>query len=242
LPAEANPAPLWLPDLPGPGAEWSLERDDAHYVARVCRAAVGEKLEATDGAGTRASLKVLAVRGEVRVRMESSRREAAPARVTVACGAPEQDRADWLVEKLAELGVTEFQPLDCARARWERFDSRRERFGRLAIAALRQSRRAWRLAILDPVEPAAWLAGLAPEGRRWLADPGGGEVGLPDLGGPQAAAVGPSPGFSDPERQLFADAGFQSVRLSAGRLRTETAAVAWASLRGAGEAGTTPSP
>jgi len=68
------------------------------------------------------------VRGEVRTRLASRREVARGDRAIVACGAPEKDRADWLVEKLAELGVSELQPLECARGGWERFAARRDRF------------------------------------------------------------------------------------------------------------------
>ena len=230
MPAEGTPALLWLPGLAHAGAEFTLEPDDAHYVARVCRAQVGERIEATDGEGTRATLDVLAVRGEVRVRKEALRREAPPPRVVVACGVPEKDRADWLVEKLAELGVSDFQPLECERGRWERFASRRERLARLAVAALRQSRRAWLLKIHDPVGLSGWSASLGPDGGRWLADADGASAPVMAGPGPQAAAIGPSPGFSAAERDVFVKAGFRPVRLASGRLRTETAAVAWASL------------
>ncbi len=228
MPADAVPATLWLPGLAGAGSEIVLGPEDAHYVSRVCRAQAGERFEATDGEGSRATLTLLSARGEVRARVESLRREPRPPHAVVACGAPERDRADWLVEKLAELGVAEFQPLDCERGRWERWETRRERFERLALAALRQSRGAWRLKLAEPLDPAAWAAGLTPGGGRWLADPGGTAPVPGEAGGPEAVAVGPSSGFSDREIHLLAGAGFRPIRLAPFRLRTETAAVCWA--------------
>ena len=215
-----------------------LGGDDAHYVARVCRANPGDLVTATDGAGTIASLELLAVRGEVRARLASRRELPRGARAIVACGAPEKDRANWLVEKLAELGVAELQPLECTRGGWERFASRRERFERLAAAALRQSRRAWKMALAEPLRPADWLAGITSEGRRWLADAEGAPAPAPmaepaDL---DRVAIGPASGFDPAERQALRDARFAPIRLASARLRTETAAVVWASLWAAGEA------
>jgi 16S rRNA (uracil1498-N3)-methyltransferase len=236
-PRSALPAWIFLPDLRSHGGEIVLAGDDAHWVARVCRANPGDVVTATDGAGAVATLELLAVRGEVRGRLTSRRDVARGARAIVACGAPEKDRADWLVEKLAELGVAELQPLECARGAWERFAARRDRFERLAAAALRQSRRAWKLAIAEPARPADWLAGLTGEGRRWLADaegapagPGAGETFL------DRVAIGPASGFDAPERAALRESGFMPVRLASARLRTETAAVAWASLWAAGQA------
>jgi 16S rRNA (uracil1498-N3)-methyltransferase len=114
---------------------------------------------------------------------------------------------------------------------------RRDRWERLAIAALRQSRSAWRLHILEPVELAVGIAGIGA-GARWLADPGGGPgagMGV-RLGEAVTGAVGPSSGFSDDERKLLASNGFVAVRLATTRLRTETAAVAFAVLWAVGRA------
>lgn len=236
-PRSSLPAWLFLPDLRSEGGEIVLAADDAHWVARVCRADPGDLVTATDGAGTVATLEVLAVRGEVRVRLASRRDVPRGARAIVACGAPEKERADWLVEKLAELGIAELHPLECARGGWERFAARRDRFERLTAAALRQSRRAWKLAIAEPVPPAGWLSGLTAEGRRWLADAEGGPAG-PGTGEPglDRVAIGPASGFDPGEREALRSAGFTPIRLASARLRTETAAVAWASLWAAGEA------
>lgn len=236
-PRSSLPAWLFLPDLHSHRGEIVLGGDDAHWVARVCRANPGDFVTATDGAGGVASLEVLAVRGEVRARLATRRDVPRGARAIVACGAPEKERADWLVEKLAELGVAELQPLECSRGEWERFASRRDRFERLTAAALRQSRRAWKLAIAEPVRPADWLAGLSGEGRRWLADadgePAGRGAGQTTL---ERVAIGPASGFDPAEREALRSAGFTPVRLASARLRTETAAVVWASLWAAGEA------
>ena len=232
----ALPAWLFLADLRSHGGEIVLGDDDAHYVARVCRAQPGDHVTATDGVGGVATLEVLTVRGEVRARLVTRREAPRGARAIVACGAPEKDRADWLVEKLAELGVAELQPLECARGGWERFASRRDRFERLAAAALRQSRRAWKLGIAEPLRPVDWLAGLSGEGRRWLADaegePAAGVQGQAVL---DRVAVGPASGFDPSEREALRRAGFTPIRLASARLRTETAAVVWASLWAAGE-------
>jgi len=231
LPAEAAPAWLWLPELPNPGSERVLGGDDAHYVSRVCRAEPGDRLLATDGEGMVATLEVLAARGEVRVAVVSSRREPAPAPVVVGCGAPERDRADWMIEKLAELSVTDFQPLECERSGWERFAGRADRLRRLAVAALRQSRQAWLLRIREPVALSGWIDSIPAGGRRSVADPDGGSFAATDPEGGDYAAIGPSSGFSPAEKQLLAGGGFHPVRLASGRLRTETAAVVWAGCR-----------
>lgn len=234
--AEATPATLWLPELAGPGGELDLGDEDSHYVLRVCRARTGDLVSATDGRGTLATLRVIQAGRTARARVESREAAADPGRARVACGAPEGQRADWLVEKLAELGVRLLQPLDTERGAWERFDSRRERLERIAIAALRQSRQAWRMEIAEPRRLRDWLEEVPAGGERWVADPAGGSpAGVGAL--PEAVlVVGPAGGLDAEERAALGRSGFVPVKLSANRLRAETAAIAWGSHWAAGRA------
>src|SRR5207237_366096 len=82
------------------------------------------------------------------------------------------ERGDWLVEKLAEIGVELWQPLDCERARWRAGEARLERWRRLARAALCQSRQVWEMEILEPI-PVTGLASRSGGGAKWLAGPAG---------------------------------------------------------------------
>ena len=233
--ADAAPSFLFLPELGTLPSRFPLTGDAARYLTRVVRAREGERVHASDGAGLVALLRVERAGPEPLLVVESSRvcPPAPPARLL--CGAPEGERGDWLVEKLAELGITELRLVDCARARWpER--GREARWERLAEAALRQSRSAWKMAIRPPVPLERALEGLAA-GPRWLADAAGAPLATPGTAAdaPLAGAVGPSPGFSDDERGVLVAAGFSPVRLAPARLRAETAAVAlaahWAAWR-----------
>lgn len=233
--ADAAPALLYLPGLPEPGTRLELAAADAHYVARVCRARVGERVEATDGRGARATLRVLEVRPGVLVELEAVTSEPARRQSWVLCGAPEGERADWLVEKLAELGVGRFMPVDTVRGNWRAAGGRRARWERLAIAALRQSRRLHLMAVEEPAPLQQALASLPPGSSCWLADPSGAVGGVSTGDGPVVGLIGPSGGLDDGERQAALAAGFLPLRLSDARLRTETAALAWAawwSIRG----------
>jgi 16S rRNA (uracil1498-N3)-methyltransferase len=237
LAADAAPALLYLPELPEPGARFELAAADAHYVARVCRGRVGERVEATDGRGARAVLRLVEVIRGVVVALEAVTLEPARRRSWVLCGTPEGERADWMVEKLAELGVGRFLPVDVARGRWRVASGRRARWERLAIAALRQSRRVHLMAVEEPVPLRQALASLPAGGGRWLADASGvapGNGPAPAPGDPAIGLVGPSAGLEDEEREAALVAGFRPLRLSDARLRTETAALAWAAWWSAG--------
>jgi len=235
--AEAAPSLLDVPAQRTLGARFALEDEEARYVTRVVRAREGEQVTASDGAGLVATLRIEQLKPALVVVLDSASEHPRPPSARVLCGAPEGERGDWLVEKLAELGVTDLQPVDTERERWP---ARREaRWERLAVAALRQSRAAWRMSI----HPALGLSdamAAAREPVRWLADSEGESAAglLEGAGGPAAAAIGPAPGFSEPERKALRGSGFTPVRLAVRRLRTETAALAvaalWAAARSAG--------
>jgi len=228
--ADAAPALLYLPELPAVGACVALESAESHYVARVCRARAGERLEATDGRGGRATLRVVDPRGEVRVEVERIEHEPPGRPAWMLCGAPEGERGDWLIEKLAELGISRFVPVETARGAWRRAAGRRERWERLAVAALRQSRRLHRMEIVEPLPLEQALGELPAGGERWLAEAAGEWTAPPGRAADRAGIglVGPSGGLDDEERGRAIEAGFVPLRLSEARLRTETAALAWA--------------
>ena len=227
--ADAAPSFLYLPALRTLGARFTLEDEEARYLARVVRAREGEQVTASDGAGLVATLRIEQLKPALVLALDSSREHPRPSPARVLCGAPEGERGDWLVEKLAELGVTDLQPVDTERERWP--ERREARWDRLTVAALRQSRAAWRMAI-HPARGLSEAMAAAREPVRWLADASGEPAArlLAGAGGPAAAAIGPAPGFSEPERKALRGSGFTPVRLAARRLRTETAALTVAAL------------
>lgn len=208
-----------------------LNADESRYLTKVCRARTGESVVLTDGRGARAQAVLLetgqAVRAEItgleQVKLERS--------ATWIVGAPERGRADWMVEKLAELGVSEFQPVDTERAQWPSSEVRPERWARLARAALRQSRRCYELQVRATVRLEAALALPAVESARYVADPEGTVAGQlkPRPVGHTVGLVGPAGGLSPSERRQVTEAGYIPISLSDARLRTETAAMALAS-------------
>ena len=237
MPGEGAPSFLWVPELAEGADTVELSREESHYLKHVCRARVDDHVVATDGRGARASLRVVSLGERVRAEVESIEREERARRAWLLCGPPEGRRADWLVEKLAELGVTVWQPLECARGRWRAAPAVLARWRRLAVAAMRQSRRCHLMEVRDPVSLAECAPGLPEGGPRWIADPEG-RPGVESAPGEACAlgAVGPSSGFDEQEKTLFQSLGFKPMCLSDGRLRTETAALAWAAWWARGSA------
>ena len=227
--ADAAPSHVHLPDLGAGTDSVTIEGEEAHYLARVVRVRAGDRVSATDGRGLRAELEVLALRPSMTARVLARERRERPRTLELWCGAPEGERADWLVEKLGELAVATLRLLETERGGWDHVARRRPRWERLAVAALRQSQSTHLLRIEGP-EPLAAAAGRigATGPGRWLADASGAParaMGTPGEGA-SVIAVGPSSGFSAAEVKWMQDLEFVPIRLAGSRLRTETAALA----------------
>jgi len=132
-------------------------------------------------------------------------------RVVVAAAAPKGARLDWMIEKLAELGVAEFIPVKFARSVVEPGEGKRKRLEKIALAAAKQSGAP--VMRISPEQPVAQLPADA-----WLAAPGGTER-PPTTGG--CVVVGPEGGLTAEEEARFA----RRFSLGPTILRVETAAV-----------------
>jgi 16S rRNA (uracil1498-N3)-methyltransferase len=241
LAAEGAPSFVYLPELDAGDESFESREDvdslvvggdEAHYLSRVVRVRPGDRVSASDGRGAIATLEILATGPPLRARVLGLERRGRTATLEVWCGAPEGDRGDWLVEKLAELGAAVLLPVHFGRGRWERFEARRERWNRLTIAALRQSRSAFRLDVRAPAALDEALSGCGAARARWVCRPGAPRAGHVPLAvaGRTIAVVGPSSGFTDDELNLMAASAFVPISLAEPRLRTETAAMSVTSL------------
>lgn len=236
--ADAAPSYLLVPELADAGEALDLPAEERHYLFRVCRARSGEEAIATDGRGGLVRVSVEGEGAQGRVRVIAREHHRRTRRCWICCGAPEGSRADWLVEKLAELGIERFQPIEASRGRWSGGASRRRRWERLSTAGLRQSRQVWRMEIADPV-PLAELDAATEPTRRILADAGGAAIHPDDFGkaGLSAVLVGPSGGLAPEERDSRLEAGWEARCLSDNVLRTETAALVAAAVWGVATGG-----
>ena len=157
----------------------------------------------------------------------------------VAAAVPKGDRADWMVEKLSELGVDEFVPLAAARSVvLPEGRGKHDRWNRIATEAAKQSRRAGVMRITKLTDLSGALAGAtdaAQSGRAWFltteddaAVPISTALRDVPAGARLTVFVGPEGGWTVEERQQFAAAGATAVRLGPTILRVETAAIATA--------------
>lgn len=204
-----------------------LDARQSHHVRDVLRLGVGDRLELFDSAGTTASGVIVATEPEVLVNVTEPRRGQPTTELTIASAVPKGERADWLVEKLSELGTSRFVPMRCERSVVvPAGTSKAERWRRIAVESAKQSRRVGVMEI-DPVRDFEDCLGMAAE-RRFIADASG-DASLSQLAaGADSSSiclVGPEGGFSPRELQLAKAAGFRIARLTATVLRVETACI-----------------
>lgn len=212
--------------------EIDLQGSEARHLATVCRARPGDRVSLFNGDGREFPAEVTAVGKKIvtlRIGEPESPERELPFPLTVAAPLPKGDRADFLIEKLTELGVTTFIPLRTARSVVHPRDAKLDRLQRLVIEASKQCGRN----VLMKVEPltdwAAWCVRAELPVSRILAHPGA--VGKLSEGGREAVvAVGPEGGFTEEEVLLAREHGWQSVSLGVRILRVETAAMSLAVL------------
>lgn len=202
---------------------------EARHLATVCRLRAGDVLCLFNGDGREYPARVEAT-SKKSVLLEitgvlSPEREL-PYALEIAAPLPKGDRAQFLVEKLTELGVTSFVPLLCQRAVIHPREGKIDKLERYVIEASKQCGRNMLMRIAKPVE---WLTycgnGQAGE-LRMVAHPSAAEVHWPVAPGtPIRCAVGPEGGFTDAEVAAAAAHGWRPVGLGPRILRIETAAM-----------------
>src|SRR5215831_8855509 len=139
---------FFTPDSLAPG-EYVLTGAEAHHITTVRRFGPGDRVVLFNGDGNEYAAEVVGVaKKAVTLNVLS-------VAVIVASALPKGDRADFLVEKLTELGATRFIPLLTARSVVVPKESAVEKFRRAVIEASKQSGRN-RLMIVEA--PQKWDA------------------------------------------------------------------------------------
>jgi 16S rRNA (uracil1498-N3)-methyltransferase len=202
-----------------------LSSEEAHHLVDVLRLREGAEVSLFDGKGSSARAKIHRIAGrEVELRLlgpEPSRES--PLSLTLAVSPPKGDRMSFLIEKLTELGVARILPLETERGRTGK---NLERWRRIAIEACKQSGRS---RSPEVEAPRGFEEVLSEEGSLLAAHPGAPPLSAPRKGA-IVALIGPEGGWSERELTLFASRGVTLFGLGPRTMRTETAAIAAATL------------
>ena len=216
--------------------EIELDGPEAHHLLHVMRARIGDHVVLFDGSGkefdvqvsrlgrTQVSLQVISL-------VESDRELAICLELAVAL--PKGDRQQWLVEKLVELGVSRFVPLETQRGMGQSKKVSRQKLERAVIEASKQCGRNRLMIVQSSMDIGQYLANTVAPAVRILAHPSdASSLPMPtcDDSGTVCIAIGPEGGFTEDEAQLAMNSGWTCLNLGPRMLRVETAAIALASV------------
>ena len=212
-----------------------LPAEEAAHASRVLRLESGDEVFLIDGTGCffKAQL-TLVTKGRClydiveRLQQEKTWN----GRIAVAM-APTKviDRVEWTLEKATEIGIDEFSLLNCAFS--ERRNVKLERLDKIVVAAVKQSRKAWK-PLLNDLQPFEDFVNRPRKGAKYIAHCYA-EIDKKDLYGELlqlngdeevTILIGPEGDFSIDEVHLAMSKGYVPVSLGQSRLRTETAALA----------------
>jgi 16S rRNA (uracil1498-N3)-methyltransferase len=219
-------ARLILEPLPRAGEIARLEGEEAAH-GRARRLKVGDEVVLIDGSGREAQGRIERLgKSSVAIavlRVAEGPEEGPPVSLLVSGVRPE--RLDWIAEKATELGASRLVLVASERAQGFRASaSRAQRLARVVREAAKQCERARWPEVAGPVGLSDALLERARH-RFFLdfdAEPFPASL-TPDS---SAVLVGPEGGWSEAERSAARTAGWTPARLPAGKLRTETAAIA----------------
>ena len=220
-----------------PNAECSneLPAEEAAHASRVLRLESGDEVFLIDGAGCFFKAQLTLVTKSrclydivERLPQEKTWR----GRIAIAM-APTKviDRVEWTLEKATEIGVDEFSLLNCAFS--ERRNVKLERLDKIVVAAVKQSRKAWK-PLLNDLQSFEHFMKQPRKGVKYIAHCYA-EIDKKDLYSELTQLncdeevtilIGPEGDFSIDEVRLAMSQGYVSVSLGQSRLRTETAALA----------------
>ena len=217
-------------ELPASGLV-SLSSAESHHLFHVMRLQPGDSVELFDGNGFVGRGKVLdASPKKTVVAVEGVEKLVARSKVRFCFGIPKAAALEFIIRRLTEIGVEEFQPLYTENSRNE-MKWNPERWNRLLIESAKQCQEPYVPALHLPVTLSDWMAKrednrsllFCDEENRNPSELSANSVGYDLL-------VGSEGGWSPSERTLLLEKGAISFGLGPNRLRTETAALVAATL------------
>ena len=211
-----------------------LPEEEAMHALRVLRLKSGDEIMLTDGIGNfyKAEITVAATRKCVFKLLETIPQTPIWRGHLHLVVSPTKmmERMEWLVEKATEIGFDRISFINCDNS--ERRVIKVKRLEKIAVSAMKQSRKAWK-PIIDEIVSFDELVAESTEGLRYIAHCYEeikkvdlfNQLSMSDKDEDVTVFIGPEGDFSLSEVKKAIDAGFVSVSLGESRLRTETAAL-----------------
>ena len=198
-----------------------LSPDETRHL-KALRLKSGDNIELFDGKGNVAKgiLEFVGKKANVKISKIERSAQVLP-EIILWTAIPKGERADWLIEKAVEVGVSKIVPIIFRYSVVKPKKTKVERWKRLAVAACAQSKRAFIPEILEPITFKQALKSVKDE-KLILCHQDGRNIKDLKLNKKKLILiVGPEGGFDKSELEIKAD----KLKLNKNILRTETAAV-----------------
>jgi 16S rRNA (uracil1498-N3)-methyltransferase len=220
---------FYVPDA-APAHE--LPADEASHAVKVLRLTAGDEMMLMDGQGNfYRAVVIVASNHHCMYDIQETQPQERPWQGHIHLAiAPTKlmDRTEWMVEKAVEIGVDEMTFLDCQFS--ERRVVKTQRLEKIAVSAMKQSRKAWKTEIHEmtsfndfittPRSGYQYIAHCYEEVERsFFFEQMKTLAPTEDV----TILIGPEGDFSIDEVRNAIGKGYQSVHLGSSRLRTETA-------------------
>ena len=220
---------FYTPDITPTTIEFSFDKDESKHIIKVLRKSEGQIIHITDGVGNLYfSEIILASEKKCTVKITECKSYPPTNFYIHLAVAPTKmnDRYEWFLEKVTEIGVNEITPIICDNS--ERKIIKNERFDKIILAAMKQSNQFYLPKLNDPITYKQFIAQNL-DGNLFIAHcEERDKVLLKDAFKIQekyTLLIGPEGDFSTKEIDAAINKGFKPVSLGHTRLRTETAAV-----------------
>lgn len=212
-------------------SELKLTEEESHHAIRVLRLKLGDLITLIDGKGTTAvgeitelSKKSLAYK-IIDSRFESS---LSPEIHIAIAPTKSNDRFEFFLEKVTELGVSSITPLQCSNS--ERKNIKLDRFEKIVMSAVKQSGNLYLPKVYDLTKFTDFVSSTDDDTHYFIAhceDDNLKQELKDNLGNHKKICIliGPEGDFTTEEIILAKTNNFKPVSLGKSRLRTETAGI-----------------
>ncbi len=221
---------FYLPELECDGVRVDLPETESAHALQSRRLKSGARINLINGRGLTGQAEIIkTTKRLVTVQVESvtSHVRSEPG-LTIAVAMPKGDRQKVMVDMLTQLGVTKIIPLVSRYSVTNVKEAQIKKLQRLVIEACKQSQNPWFTEIAHPSSIAAVLDQAA---AAYYANQGGDSISeYKNIEGPVTVLIGPEGGFSESEVDEFEKNEIASISVGQHILRTETAAIALASV------------
>lgn len=206
-----------------------LSEESHHHARNVLRLQVGDTCYVVNGQGLRLLVRIAdADKKQTRIEvLEEKMETASKQRLSIGVSFTKNPaRMEWFLEKATEVGIHEIIPLMTRRTERQHF--KRDRFEKILISAMLQSRQTYLPLLHEPTALSAVLQRNNIRGAIAHCMPDTEKCSMRQFAQPdqhQLILIGPEGDFSPEEIEASRAAGFQALTLGTQRLRTETAAL-----------------